>query len=390
MDKMKPRERVLKALEHKEPDRVPISFSGTVNTNIVECPPNDRVYTQLCEYLGIKDFEPPKVGEAFNQVMNVDERIKQKFGSDLRFVLPSIAEATVEPDGTYTWEALCGMRIKKFGLYDEPFDFPMRNWTSRKDIENYPYWPDPGEIDIAKGKREEARNLRENTDYAIVGEPTYPLFPFNGYGYLSGLEKWLIDMKLRPDFYFALSDKLLEIALAMDDKFLDAVGEYLDIVEIYDDLGTQEALLFSHADYVKFYKPYTKQIIEGIKKKHPHIKILFHSCGSVYEAIPDLIEIGVDILNPVQPLARNMEPWRLKKEFGKELCFCGGVDIQKLLPRGTSQQVREGVKKVIEQYAPGGGYILATSHNIEPDTPPENIVAMFEAAQQYGKYPISC
>ena len=146
----------------------------------------------------------------------------------------------------------------------------------------------------------------------------------------------------------------------------------------------------SHDDYVKFVKPYTAEIIKNIRKHlRPEAKIIIHSCGSVYDAIPDLIEIGVDVLNPVQPLARNMEPWRLKKEFGDKIAFLGGFDIQKLLPQGTIDQIREGAKKLIQEYARGGGFIFATSHNIEPDTPPENIVAAFDAAYEYGQYPIS-
>jgi len=387
MNELTPRQRVLTILDHKEADRIAISFAGSASTGILECPPDGRIYTELCEYLGLRDYESPKIGSAFNTVGNIDERLKQRFASDLRVIYPNIPEARVEPDGTKTWEAMCGMRIKKTGLYDDPFDFPMRDWSTKEDIKNYPYWPNPEKLDVAGGKKEEARQLREMTDYAITGDGFYSMFPFNGYAYLSGMEKWLLDMKLRPDFYFALADKMLEVALAMNDKFFGTVGDYIDIAVIYDDLGTQQGLFMSHPDYVKFIKPYTKQLIQGIKK-HTNAKIQLHACGSVYQAIPDLIEIGVDILNPVQPLARNMEPWRLKKEFGKDLCFCGGIDIQQLLPHGTPEQIKEGVRNTIRQYGPGGGYILGPSHNIEPDTPPENIVAMYDAAQEYGNYPI--
>ena len=196
-------------------------------------------------------------------------------------------------------------------------------------------------------------------------------------------------MKLDPKFYHQLSGKLLEIGTAVHEQFFSGIGQYLDGVNIHDDLGTQTGLFMSHDDYVQFIKPYTAEIIKTIRKYiRPEAKIILHSCGSVYDAIPDLIEIGVDVLNPVQPLARNMEPWRLKKEFGKDIAFLGGFDIQRLLPRGTVEQIREGAKKLIEEYASGGGFIFATSHNIEPDTPPENIVAAFDAAYEYGRYPI--
>lgn len=383
------RERVLVAINHKEPDRVPISFGGTLSTGILECPPDGKNYTRLCEYLGIQDHEDPKISVVGNYVSNIDERIKQRFGSDLRLITSGFnKKPKIEPDGTKTATGIfCGLRIKKMGYYDDIFEFPLRNATSKKDIEQYPYWPSSDDFKLlAKGKREEAKNLRENTDYAIVADDLFA-FPFLMYPLLTGYDKWFLDMKLNPKFYFALSDKLLETGFGIVENFLRVVSDYVDVIATYDDMGTQQGLLCSHKDYVKFIKPYEKQMIEHIKK-YTNAKIYRHSCGSVYEVIPDFIEIGVEILNPVQPLAKNMEPWRLKKEFGKYLTFCGGIDIQRLLPRGTPEEVKEGVKNTIKIYAPGGGYILGPSHNIEPDTPPENIVAMYLAAQEYGKYPI--
>jgi len=389
MKEWTPRERVLTAVEHKEPDRVPISFGGTLSTGILECPPNGKNYTKLCEYLGIQNYEEPDIGFIGNNVSNIDERVLRKFGSDFRRVDPNPPEVRIEPDGTKTILGIyCGMRVKKMGYYDDIFEFPLRNCKSKKDILQYPFWPTSDDFNkLAEGKEEEAKNLRENTNYALVVDT--PLwFPFLAYPLLSGYEKWFMDMKLNPKFYFALADKLFEVGLGIVEKFIGLVGNYIDIVATYDDMGNQQGLLCSHKDYVKFIKPYEKKMIEHIKK-YTDAKIYRHSCGSVYEVIPDFIEIGVDILNPVQPLAKNMEPWRLKKEFGRYLTFCGGIDVQKLLPHGTPQEVREGVKRTIEIYAPGGGYILGPSHNIEPDTPPENIVAMYESAQEYGKYPIS-
>ena len=177
--------------------------------------------------------------------------------------------------------------------------------------------------------------------------------------------------------------------MALEDQFYGSVGKYLDGAVIYDDLGTQQGGIMSLADYRNFYKPYQALMIKNIRKHlRPDAKIIIHSCGSIYYAIPDLIEIGVQILNPVQPLAKNMEPWRLKEEFGDKIAYLGGFDIQRLLPLGEKDEIREGVKKLIQEYAPGGGFIFGTAHNIEPDTPPENIVTMFDAAHEYGKYPI--
>ena len=201
------------------------------------------------------------------------------------------------------------------------------------------------------------------------------------------MDKWLIDMKLNADFYFALSDKLLEIGLALNAKFLEAIGQYCDIAVIYDDLGTQQATLMSRADYLKFVKPYTREIIRNINS-HSDAKICMHSCGAIYDLIPDILELGVEILNPVQPLAKNMEPSRLKKEFGMDLCFFGGIDTQRLLPFSTPAMIDSQVMETIQIYAPGGGYIFGHSQSIQPDVPPENTVAMYQAAKKYGTYPV--
>lgn len=384
---MNSRERVYAAINHQEPDRVPIAFSTAAST-ITECPPNGRVCSQLYEYLGLTDAEPIQITDVFTQPTNLDPRVVKRLHSDMVPVGPNAPRVNIEPDGSKTWPWFCGMRIRKIGLYDEPFDFPMRHMTTKEDIDAYP-WPDLS-VNIMDGVVEKARYLHEETDYFVVGRCLSTMLPFLGYALLSGMDKWLIDMKIDPQFYHQLSEKLLEVGLAINDQFFGGIGQYLDGVNINDDLGTQTGLFMSHDDYVQFVKPYTAEIIKNIRKHlRPEAKIIIHSCGSVYEAIPDLIEIGVDVLNPVQPMAKNMEPWRLKKEFGNDISFLGGFDIQQLLPRGTIDQVREGARKLIQEYAHGGGFIFATSHNIEPDTPPENIVAAFDAAYEYGRYPLS-
>lgn len=384
MGELSSRERVLRALDHREPDRVPISFAGTFCTGIVQL--GDRGYTDLCTYVGIQDYATPKLSDLFNIVTNVDERLMERFGSDFRSINPVIPAAKIEQDGTKIWEAACGMRIRNIGTYDEPYDFPLRNCESVKDVEKYP-WPDPDDFDIAKGKREEARRLHENTDYAIVGESFFSSMPFNVYAQIGGMDKWFIDMKIRPKVYSAICDRLLEYGSAMDAKFYEAVGDYIDIAVVYDDLGAQDRPFISYQDWVKFIKPYSKQIIANIKR-YTSAKILMHNCGSIYTFIPGLAEIGVDALHGVMPLAWHMEPWRLKKDFGDIMSFFGGIDIQRLLPYGRIEEVREGVRKTIQAYAPAGGYILAPAHNLEPDIPPGSIVAMYEAAQEFGKYPI--
>jgi uroporphyrinogen decarboxylase len=386
---MTSRERVLLALNHKEPDRVPITFGGTSTTSIIESVPDGRGYTNLCKYLGIKDFAEPVISDVYNLVGNIDERLQDALGSDFRCISPDIPPSKMEKDGTKTWEALCGYRIKRVGYYDEPFDYPFRNWTSKKDIDAYPLWPDTASLGraIIKNKVEEAELIWKEKAFAIVADSYFSAFPFNAYAELCGMDKWLVDMKLNEDFYFALSDKLLEIGTALNGKFFEAIGKYCDIAVIYDDLGTQQATLMSPADYRKFVKPYTGEVIANIRR-HTDARILMHSCGAIHDFIPDLIELGVEILNPVQPLAKNMEPSRLKREFGSVLCFCGGIDTQRLLPFETPPTIELRVAETLQIYAPGGGYIFGPSQSIQPDVPSQNVVGMYEAAKKYGNYPI--
>ena len=385
---MTPRERFLTAVERKEPDRVPISFGGTLSTGILECPPSGRTYSKLCHDLGIDDFEPPDIGHLGNFVGNIDERVMNRFGSDFRRIDPNPQPVLEEADGSKTLlGTLCGLRVKRSGYYDDVFEFPLQNSNSLGDLRSYPFWPGSEDFKrLARGKCDEAVSLRRTTDFAIVVD-TLLSFPFLMYSLLAGYERWFLDMKLNPRFYFALSDKLLEVGFGIVDSFVGAVGDCIDMVCTYDDLGTQEGLFCSINDYRKYIQPYEKQMIEHLRKRTA-AKVYRHCCGSIYEMIPLFIDMGVEILNPLQPRARNMEPWRLKKEFGGYLAFFGGTDTQDLLPHGTPAEVRQVVAETIRTYGQGGGYIFGTATNIEPDTPVENIVAMFEAAQTWGVYPI--
>jgi uroporphyrinogen decarboxylase len=384
---MTPRERVRKAINHQEPDRVPISFGGTMSSGILECPPDGRAYSNLCALLGIEPGEPPDFGFMNNYVANIDERILCRFGSDFRRIDPNGPDVLVSKDGSRTVLGIyCGLRVKNGGLYDDLLEYPLKNATTLRDIRDYPYWPRRSDFqNLASGKAEEAQRLLGG-DHAVVVD-TLLVFPFLMYPMLTGFEKWLTDMKTDPVFYFALADRLLEVGLDIIDGFLGEVGSSVDIVCTYDDVGTQRGLTCSRQDYRQFIQPYERQMIDRVRKVTDAV-IYRHSCGSVYELIPDFIDMGVKILNPVQPRALNMEPWRLKKEFGRDLCFFGGVDTQDLLPRSTPREIERSVGSLIGDYGPGGGFVLAPASNIEPDTPPENIVALYEAALRYGSYPI--
>jgi uroporphyrinogen decarboxylase len=387
---MNARERVYAALNHREPDRVPICFGGTAASGIEECPPDYRAATDLYNYLGLTDAEPVKISPVGNIVGNIDEACMVRLQSDMRALSDNPPGAEVIDGERKVWPFLYGMRIKKCGIYDmiDMTDPPMAHMTSKRDIDEYPHWPDTS-MDTMQGVVEKARRLHEETDCFVCGMQSFGYFPLNGYGFISGMDKWLLDMKIRPKFYHQLCERFMEINLAFADKFYGQVGEYIDAAMVFDDLGNQTGPLMSLADYREFYKPYQAETIRHIRKYlRPEAKIILHSCGSVYDFIPEFIEIGIQVLNPVQPLAKNMEPWRLKGEYGKDLAFLGGFDVQKLLPLGTVDAIRRGVRVLLHEYARGGGFVFGASQIIQCNTPPENIAAMFDAAIEFGTYPI--
>ena len=204
---------------------------------------------------------------------------------------------------------------------------------------------------------------------------------------LRGFEQLFMDFVLDPELVCGLLDRIVEIKSVFWQEALEQVGDEVLVAIEADDLGTQNSLLISPDMYRQYVKPRHKKLFSFIKSKAPHIKVFLHSCGAVKPLIPDLIEAGVDILNPVQVSASNMDTKVLKKEFGDVLTFWGGgVDTQRVLPFGTPHEVREEVKRRIDDLAPGGGFVFNTIHNIQADVPPENIEAMLETLERYGKY----
>ena len=180
-------------------------------------------------------------------------------------------------------------------------------------------------------------------------------------------------------------DRVLEIFMERTRSIMSEIGDLIDVVYVADDLGAQNGPLFSPQMYRQLLKPRQKKLFETIKRGN-EVKILYHTCGSVIEFIDDLVEVGVDILNPVQTSAAGMDPKVLKERFGHKVCFWGGIDTQSILPFGTPDQVREEVKRCMDVLAPGGGFVVAAIHNIRPEVPPENIVAMIEAVHEFGQY----
>ena len=373
---MNSRERVLTSLNHEEPDRVPLYFGGT-SSNLT-----DESYFQLKKFLGIEgDVETYREGHTGNYF---DQRILEALDVDVRFVhLKKPRDFNVKKIDKNTILSDWGIPIRKIDGYGVRVNPPLVNATV-EDIELHP-WPDPYDPGRTEGLKEYAKYLRTKTDKAIVARSPQSA-SFLEYGcWLRGTEKFYMDMIINKNFTEKLLDKILDIQTKFYDAFLSSVGKYVDIIETAEDYGTQTGLLISPQLFREMIKPRRKAINDFIHNECPRVKILHHSCGAIDEIIEDLIEIGVDILNSIQPLAKNMNPGYIKRKYGDRLCFCGGIDMQKAMI-GTKDQIKEEVKTRIRQMANDGGYLLCTSNHVQRDISPDNVVFLYEMARKYGKY----
>jgi uroporphyrinogen decarboxylase len=379
---MTSRERVLAALNHEEPDRVPIVI-GTSNATGIKM----RPYRRLREHLGILApdeylYQWPELGTACP-----DEQTLRRLHADARGVLDRFPSWVYErnrtrpPHAPFIDDWGGGQKEIEPDVW-YPGIHPMANTTTIEEIEKYP-WPEMDDPTRVAHVRAEARKLREDGEYAIIGTP-WLLFPFERAHALQGLDTFLMSMRLYPDFAKALLWKIEVLCKQLMGHFLDEIGDDIDIIKIGDDLGTQNNLLISPQMYRAYLKPVHADFIAFIRER-TRAKVFFHTDGDVFDLIPDFIEIGVDILNPIQTSAGKMANLAaLKRNYGDKLTFCGAVDAQQILPYGTTQQVRDEVRRVIEILAPGGGYMLASVHTIMTEVPPENILAMVDAAVEVG------
>jgi uroporphyrinogen decarboxylase len=371
---MTPRDNLLTALSHREPDRVPRDLGGRVTGITV------GAYDALKELLGLQ--EQNEIIDYKQQLARPCEEALQRLGVDTRYVMPGSPqgwERHVAEDSTgYTYVDRWGIELrmpKEDGYYFDMVGHPLDGLTV-EDLDSYP-WPDPQDPGLTEGLREQAQMLSEQTDYALVGDPSTSLF--ERAWYLRGFQNFMIDLVTDESFATALLDRILELRMAGLESFLGEVGDYIHVIRLGDDLGQQGGPLIAPPLYRRLVKPRQRELIRFIKAR-TDAYVFYHTCGSVVEFVPDLIEIGVDILNPVQVSAKGMDPAQLKDRYGDRLCFWGGVDTQHVLPHGTPEEVRQEARRRIEQLAAGGGYVLNAVHNIQPDVPPENVLAMYAAA----------
>lgn len=375
------RERVLYALDHKEPDRVPLFIGTSGATSLL-----GAAYEKLKAHMGISTGPTQWFSRPLQYAM-LEEEVLARLGSDGRPIVPGPAESILQrqvsenclvDDWGITW------RREPGSIYFEMVDPPLRNATI-DDLERYPF-PNLTSPSRFVGLAEQAQKIQDR-GYATVLLTGITLF--EQACMLRGLDTLLEDMLLNEDFFTALMTNLKTLAVQYARELTKHVGKYVDVFVTGDDLGTQNAPMMSPQIYRKLIKPHEAEWIAALKAGSPG-KVFFHSCGNIYPFLNDLADIGVDLLNPIQVSTKDMaDTAHLKAKFGRRLSFCGAIDTRQVLPKGSVDDVRAEVRRRIRDLAPGGGYVAAAVHCIQPDVPPENVLAMCDEVRQAGKYPIS-
>ncbi|BHH83501.1 uroporphyrinogen decarboxylase family protein [Desulforhopalus sp. 52FAK] len=371
--KMTNRERILAALSHEQPDMVPLDMGGSVDSSITVAG-----YEKLKDHFGVKVEN--NISHVMMQVVEPDETILKKLDIDTRSVLPGPL-----PGGRFVDESVhidpWGIeRVKPVGgHYFDQMKYPLSGPLTIKEISNYP-WPDPDQPELIEPLKRRIQWIRENTDCATVLNIPAPFVHISQY--LRGFQDWYMDMVRDPPLLEALFDAVNDVTMQITRNLLKEVGQDVDIIFNSDDLGAQRGLQFSRDHYLKFIQPRHKQFFDLVKSMSP-AKIVFHSCGAITSILDDLVDMGIDCINPVQTSATGMEPLELKKKWGDKLAFWGGVDSVNILPKGSPADVKKTVEQLVEELGEGGGYVLGSVHNIQPDVPVENILTMFQHAREY-------
>lgn len=379
------RQRMMKALNHEEPDRIPIDLGGN-QTGI-----HKFAYQALLKHLGLED--ELVIMDAVQGLARPCEAVLERFHVDTRYISakgPDSFKGGIVQNrrSGRLWHDL----KDEFGVVwsmpdDRPYYMdishnPLANATI-KDIAEYPF-PKGNDPSRFEGLRERAVLLKKETLYAVVSGISGVVYEICWY--MRGLDQWFTDTLLQPEFCDALLDQTLKFWMDWFQGFLGEVGDLVDVIMIGDDLAGQTGPLFRPDFYRRVVKPRHKQLVQYIRSR-TEAKIWYHTCGSCMGYLPDLLDNGIDIINPVQISAKSMSPLELKSQFGKQLVFWGGaIDAQHVLPSASPEVVREHVRRNLEIWKPGGGYVFNNVHNIQADVPPENVVAFYEAAYEFGFY----
>ena len=373
------KERVMLQFEHKEADRIPIDLGAGKACIFMR-----SFYMKLLDYLGFKEEIP-----VTTDMVAASDQVLEALGCDVRAVIGKSldppdprAKLWQEPDGTWYRINAWGVTSKMppHSHYFDTWDNPMKNAETIEEDRAY---------QLPKVPKYDPNGIKKALAYRDAG---YPVFATESFGngmlqmgnFVYGFENWLSMLVVEPERCEVFQERLYQAKAEFWDNMFEAYGDTLDIIGEGDDLGVQNGTFISPAMTRELVIPYHKRLIDYVKGKHPHVKFVLHSCGSVREFIPDLIDAGYDALNPVQISAKGMEPEGLKRDFGKDIVFWGGgIDTQRVLPTGTIQEVKDMTKRNCEIFGKDGGFVFGTVHNVQPDVPIENFMAMWEVAKDF-------
>ncbi len=398
------RERVLKTFRHEQPEKLAVDFGSSTSTGI-----SIFAYDRLRKYLGIDQNELPKLFDLFMMMADSSPTMLDVMGSDVvqlkryapyfdipltdwkpwRFadgtecLVPGGFNPTVNAAGAFEIrdkKNTVVARMPKNGFYFDRVYYPLENVEEPEELDDVEF-PSMSDAEVSYLKRESKR-LHEETDKAVM-------FPFYGRTFEAGMldfgmQEWLIRLVGNPELVHCYLDRLTDNYIRDLDRVLSECDQYIDFIRFVDDLGTQNSLMMSPQTFRTMIKPYMQKVFTFVKTKYPKQKIALHCCGSIKPLIPELIEMGVDILNPIQISAKDMDPKVLKEEFGKDLAFWGGgCDMQNVLMKATIPELKDHVRAMIETLAPGGGFLFAPTHNFQADVPPEKIIAIYDVVKEY-------
>jgi uroporphyrinogen decarboxylase len=372
---MTSRERVLCALNHREPDRVPLDLGGTHDSSIVV-----EGYERLKAHFGVT--APTQIMQRMTRAATVHEDVLRALGVDTRAIVIGSPRRSVAAElGPREYRDMWGVeRVHpEGGYYYDQRRAPLEGSITVADVRRHT-WPDPEDPGLLEGMAARLAWIRTHTEAAAILTLPAPFVHLSQF--IRGFQDWYTDFILGTDVLEALFDAVLDITIRIAERELEAFGRDVDVVRCGDDLGGQNGLQVGREHYLRYIKPRHAKFFRRVRELTP-AKLMFHSCGSIVDILPDLIETGVQIINPVQVTARGMDPAFLKREFGRDLVFWGGTDSQKTLPFGTAEEVRAMVAGLIDTFGPGGGFVFSSCHNIQPDVPLENVLAMFAQAREH-------
>lgn len=378
MPAMTSRSRVLAALAHRQPDRVPRDLGGTTATGI-----NIAAYRRLVDHLGLPE-KPALLNERV-RLADISDTVLRRFGSDTRPLTPggSFSVGAPNPDGTFTdgYGVVRALPSEEGHYY--VVHAPLAGVLSRDDIAAAARsWPRPDDPALTDGMADRARALHQGTDYAVI--LNLPLGSIHTAQFLRGFEAWLMDLVNDPALSIYFLDTLLERWLESARRLIDAAGAHTDVLFYAEDVAFHNGPMVSPRTYRTIIRPYQERVFRALHRMSP-APILYHNCGSVTWQIPDMIEWGIAGLNPVQVTSHDMgDTASLKQRFGGDICFWGGIDTGHVMPRGTVDEVHAEVHRRLGDLASGGGYVLASVHNLQAEVPPESICALWEAADDWA------